>query len=116
VRTSYCQYPIIKKIKDDSIIILTVKQGEHINKLYKSYNDTIAVLKRSLDIKNIKYDSLFSSAIIEKDSVYDWKWKYKANREIYIAREKDIQKDKRYDQYVKYLLVFIIVFQFSKIN
>lgn len=94
---------------------MTVKQGDFINKLYKKYNDTIFKLKDSLENKTIKYDSLFNNTIREKDSLYDWKWKYKANKEIYIQRERDYEKDKRYDQYVKYILVFIIIFQFSKL-
>jgi hypothetical protein len=94
---------------------MTVKQGDFINKLYKKYNDTIFKLKDSLESKTIKYDSLFNNTIREKDSLYDWKWKYKANKEIYIQRERDYEKDKRYDQYVKYILVFIIIFQFSKL-
>jgi hypothetical protein len=94
---------------------MTVKQGENINKLYKNYNDTIIKLKDSLETKNIKYDSIFDNSIREKDSLYNWKWKYKANREIYIKREDDFEKNKRYDQYVKYVLLFIIIFQFSKL-
>lgn len=120
---SYCQYPIIKKIKEDTVVILTLNQSEQINKLYLNYNDTIGKLKialnkktDSLNNKQAKYDSLLYTTLIEKDSVYDWKWKYKANKETYYRRESDFEKDKRYDQYVKYLLVFIIIFQFSKLH
>jgi hypothetical protein len=94
---------------------MTIKQGENINKLYKKYNDTIYKLKDSLETKNIKYDSLFDNSIREKDSLYNWKWKYKANKELYIKRERDFEQDKKYGQYVKYVLLFIIIFQFSKL-
>jgi len=120
---SYCQYPIVKKIKDDTVVILTLNQSEQINKLFVKYNDTIGKLKialnkktDSLNNKTVKYDSLLFTTLTEKDSLYNWKWKYKANKETYYRRENDYEKDKRYDQYVKYLLVFIIIFQFSKLH
>jgi hypothetical protein len=120
---SYCQYPIVKKIKDDTVVILTLNQSEQINKLFVKYNDTIGKLKNtlnkttdSLNNKTVKYDSLLFTTLTEKDSLYNWKWKYKANKETYYRRENDYEKDKRYDQYVKYLLVFIIIFQFSKLH
>lgn len=120
---SYCQYPIVKKIKDDTVVILTLNQSEQINKLFVKYNDTIGKLKNtlnkttdSLNNKTVKYDSLLFTTLTEKDSLYNWKWKYKANKETYYRRENDYEKDKRYDQYIKYLLVFIIIFQFSKLH
>lgn len=123
VNTSYCQYPIIKKIKDDTVVILTLNQSEQINKLYLNYNDTIGNLKTtlnktidSLNNKKLKYDSLFNTLLVEKDSFYNWKWKYKANKETYIKRESDFDEYKKYDQYIKYILVAIIYFQFTKLR
>lgn len=123
VNTSYCQYPIIKKIKEDTVVILTLNQSEQINKLYLNYNDTIGNLKTtlnktidSLNNKKLKYDSLFNTLLVEKDSIYNWKWKYKANKETYIKRESDFDEYKKYDQYIKYILVAIIYFQFTKLK
>jgi len=120
---SYCQYPIIKKIKDDTVVILTLNQSEQINKLYLNYNDTIGNLKTtlnktidSLNNKKLKYDSLFNTLLVEKDSIYNWKWKYKANKETYYRRESDFDEYKKYDQYIKYILVAIIYFQFTKLK
>jgi hypothetical protein len=123
VNTSYCQYPIIKKIKDDTVVILTLNQSEQINKLYLKYNDTIGKLKNalnkttdSLNNKTVKYDSLLFTTLTEKDSLYNWKWKYKANKETYYRRESDFDEYKKYDQYIKYILVAIIYFQFTKLK
>ena len=120
---SYCQYPIVKKIKNDTVVILTLNQSEQINKLFINYNDTIGKLKKSLNKTNdslntnkTKYDSLFNTILTEKDSVYNWKWKYKANKEVYYKRENDYETTKKYDQYVKYVLLFIIIFQFFKLD
>jgi hypothetical protein len=123
VNISYCQYPIIKKIKEDTVVILTLNQSEQINKLYLNYNDTIGKLKNalnkttdSLNNKTVKYDSLLFTTLTEKDSVYNWKWKYKANKETYIKRESDFDEYKKYDQYIKYILIAIIYFQFTKLK
>jgi hypothetical protein len=107
---------MIKKIKEDSVIILTVKQGEQINNLYKRYNDTIGLLKDSLGIKTYKYDSIFNKILVDKDSVFEWKWKYKANKEIYLERERDLAKDKRNNNLIKYTMLFIIYFQFTQLR
>jgi hypothetical protein len=120
---SYCQYPIIKKIKDDTVVILTLNQSEQINKLFINYNDTIGKLKNalnkktdSLNNKTVKYDSLLFTTLTEKDSLYNWKWKYKANKETYYRRESDFDEYKKYDQYIKYILLAIIYFQFTKLK
>jgi hypothetical protein len=97
--TTYSQYPIIKKIKQDSVIILTVKQGEQINNLYKRYNDTIGLLKDSLGIKTYKYDSVFNKLLIQKDSISFYKGRSTGIKQIgveeiisKIEREKEVNR------------------------
>lgn len=116
VNTTYSQYPTTKKIKGDSVVIMTIGQADTINQLYKSYNDSILLLKGDLTTKKLKYDSIFNKVLVDKDSVYEWKWKYKANKEIYLERERDLAKDKRNNNIIKYTLVAIIYFQFTKLR
>lgn len=116
VNTTYSQYPTTKKIKGDSVVIMTIGQADTINQLYKSYNDSILLLKSDLTTKKLKYDSIFNKVLVDKDSVYEWKWKYKANKEIYFERERDLAKDKRNNNIIKYTLVAIIYFQFTKLR
>jgi len=116
VHTSYCQYPITKKIKNDSVIIITTKQGQEINNLYNSYNDTIRTLKNYLTDKNIKYDSLFNSINDIKDTFYNYKWRYEINKQTYYKREADFKSTQKLEQIGKYILVGIIFLQFETIS
>jgi len=59
---------------------MSAEQGEEINKLYSKYNDTISLLKENLKIKNVKYDSIFNTISAQKDSFYNWKYKYSLNK------------------------------------
>ena len=95
---------------------MTIGQADTINQLYKSYNDTISVLKSALTIKNIKYDSLFSYNTFQKDSVNLYKWKYQANRDAYTERQKDYWKTEKIHEASKLILVGIIILQFTTIS
>lgn len=113
----YCQYPIIKKIKDDSVVIMTLKQGEEINNLYRSYNNKIDLLEDSLTIKKKKNDSLIKALYKKRDTVFYWKGKYEASRELYRApKSRDYDKEEAFDLLQKILLMGIIVLQFSQLN
>lgn len=39
--SSYCQYPAVKTIGKDTVVIMTLKQGEEINNKFSSLNDSI---------------------------------------------------------------------------
>jgi hypothetical protein len=95
---------------------MKVSQADTINLLFNSYNTTINTLKDSLTIKKEKYDSLYQTIYQTKDSFYNWKWKYEANRNSYIAREAEKDKDKKYDFTQKIILIAIIVLQFQSIK
>ena len=62
---SYSQYPIIKKIKEDSVVIMTIQQGKEINALYLGYNKTIDSLK----IKTKYYDSAINQISKKQDTI-----------------------------------------------
>ena len=66
---SYSQYPTTKRIKGDSVVIMTIGQADTINKLYKSYNDTIIAYKDSLSFKNNLYVTTNSKLRSKEDSV-----------------------------------------------
>lgn len=46
--SSYCQYPTVKTIGKDTVVIMTVKQGENINKQFTSLNDSLSALNKDL--------------------------------------------------------------------
>ena len=68
--TSYSQYPQIKKIKQDSVVIMTIEQGKEINALYLGYNKTIDSLK----IKTRYYDSAINQISKKQDTINIYKF------------------------------------------
>jgi hypothetical protein len=98
---------------------MTLEQGKEINNTFLHLNNKINTLRDSVFYYNklkIKYDSLNKEIYLKQDSFYNWKWKYEANRNIYYAREAEVQKDKKYDFAQKVILIAIIVLQFQSIK
>jgi len=58
VSSSYSQYPIIKKIGKDSLILMTLKQGNDINKSFTEYQNKLYSLNDSVVAKKFLIDSL----------------------------------------------------------
>jgi hypothetical protein len=56
--SSYSQYPIIKKIGKDSLILMTLKQGDDINKSFTQYQKKLDSLEDSVVAKRFLIDSL----------------------------------------------------------
>ena len=109
--SSFSQYPQIKKIKDDSVVIMTIDQGKEINALYIGYNKTIDSLKN----KSIKDDSLLNVYTNKVSSLEHYKYRYQANLETYQNREREIDKMDKYHAWQKIILIFLVVFQFSQL-
>lgn len=67
---SYSQYPTVKTIGNEQVVIMTLKQGEEINKKFSSLSDSIKILNESIsekiyklnisDIQKARLDSLLS--------------------------------------------------------
>ena len=111
----YCQYPITKKIGEDTVVIMTLKQGEQINKTFNKFGQDLSLTKDSLKIKRAQYDSLFNTISLVKDSFYDWKWKYTENKRIYEAYNINQAKIEKLHSVSKLILVGIIILQFSQL-
>ena len=109
---TFSQYPKTKKIGQDSVVIITIGQADTINKLYRSYHDSINNLQSK--IKN--NDSLLSIRTIEKDSFYNWKYKYSANKSLYEDWAENQRKIDKLHALSKFILMFIIVLQFSQLR
>ena len=98
---------------------MTLEQGKEINNSFINLNNKINTLKDSVFYYNkfkIKYDSLNKEIYLKQDSFYNWKWKYEANRNTYISRETEVEKDKKYDFAQKLILIAIIVLQFQSLK
>ena len=46
---SWSQYPMIKKLGNDEVVIMTVKQGEDINNQFSKLKDSISDLKNTIN-------------------------------------------------------------------
>lgn len=98
---------------------MTVQQGDYINTLYNQYRTQIATLKldsqanrQIIDSLQHKHDSL--GRVLYDASQY--KWKYEANREIFIKVEKEHRGDAKLNEISKLILVAIIILQMSTIS
>lgn len=115
VHSAYCQYPRSKRIGNDSVIIITIDQANNINNLYKNYNDSIVKLNDSIINSNLNYAKLNKKIFEKTDSIYLWKVRYEAARELTNYRTQDHEKTDQAKEIGKYLLIFIIILQFIKL-
>jgi hypothetical protein len=115
VHSAYCQYPRSKKIGNDSVIIITIDQANNINNLYKNYNDSIVKLNDSIINSNLNYAKLNKKIFEKTDSIYLWKVRYEAARELTNYRTQDHEKTDQAKEIGKYLLILIIILQFIKL-
>jgi hypothetical protein len=95
---------------------MTLKQGEQINKTFNKFNQDLTITKDSLKLKQLKYDSLFNSIYLVKDSFYSWKWKYTENKRIYEAYNLNQRKIEKLHAASKLILIGIIILQFSQLH
>ena len=58
--SSYCQYPAVKVINKDTVVVMTIKQGQDINQKFIDLTSEIQTLKDSISKKNTEVISLKS--------------------------------------------------------
>lgn len=56
--SSYSQYPVTKIIGKDTVVIMTVKQAEEINKKFLDLRDSINSLGKTIVVSKVEIDSL----------------------------------------------------------
>jgi hypothetical protein len=56
--SSYCQYPIVKTIGKDTVVIMTIKQAQEINQKFLDLRDSINSLDKTITVKRVEIDSL----------------------------------------------------------
>ena len=114
VSSSYCQYPIIKKIGKDSLILMTLKQGDDINKSFNQYQKKLDSLKDSVVAKRFLIDSLN----IEFDKLEKRKEEYKLRYEerLNMPMVKYQYHNDGWEFAQKMVLIGVIVLQFFTIK
>lgn len=73
--SSYCQYPTVKTIGKDTVVIMTVKQGQDINNQFTLLNDSLSALNEltltlrkqmaSMGVRNIQLSSSLTKSMDE---------------------------------------------------
>lgn len=115
VSSSYCQYPIIKKIGKDSLILMTLKQGDDINKSFSNYQKKLDSLKDSIENKKVLIDSL-NKEINKLDKTKE-EYKVRYEERLNIPTNTKLQyHDDGWDFAQKMVLVAVIFVQFLTIK
>jgi len=109
-------YPKTKRIGQDSVVIITIKQADQINEVFNLYRDSISLTKDSIAKQKRLLDSLRLVHYNLQNAPNEYKWKYEANREIYFKREETVKIDEKFHFLQKTLLIGIILFQFSQLK
>ena len=112
--SSYSQYPIIKKIGKDSLILMTLKQGDDINKSFTQYQKKLDSLKDSVNYKRFTIDSLN----IEFDKLDKKREEYKLRYEerLNMPMVKYQYHNDSWEFAQKMVLIGVIVLQFFTIK
>jgi hypothetical protein len=111
--SSYCQYPVVKTIGKDTVVIMTVKQGDDINKKFMSLNDSLSALNQeilslrqsvsSLGAKNIEIIKTYGEEISEVNKRYT---KYRSG---YENAEAEIDMLRREDKKAVWVMFMMLV-------
>jgi len=110
----FCQYPTVKTIGKDTVVIMTLKQGEDINKKFTKLNDSIIILNDTIvNLKNshkkymIKTDqriqTINNNYKLLKTNTDSIKIMYLNTRKKYLESEKNHKRE------VKNLSIFTLI-------
>lgn len=118
---SYSQYPVVKKIGSDSIVLITLKQGNDINRQFSVLNDSIKQLNNYIAIakfdfnkyqaeSEIKYQQLNLTTIKYKSEADSIRFMYNQNKKIYKKHEDWWNRDRQHYMTLSLVLVFTTIF------
>ena len=123
VNLSFAQYPLTKKIGNDTVVIMTIRQAENINQLFdtneKEFNkisDSLKLLKSLLVENNKKNDSLIYKVQAADFKTEEFKFKFEENKRIYLQNEKVYNKIHNNDILQKVLFALVLGFVAFKLN
>jgi len=111
---SYCQYPTVKTIGKDTVVIMSIKQGEEINKKFSSLSDTIKILENKLQINQmslittqVEKSKLDSTYLVLSSKFLSSELEVRNLQKEIIQREKDFWKERR--QWAVWMLLSMVV-------
>jgi hypothetical protein len=118
---SYSQYPVVKKIGSDSVVLITLKQGNDINRQFtvlndsiKQLNDYIAIAKFDFNKYQVesenKYQQLNLTTIKYKSEADSIRFMYNQNKKIYKKHEDWWNRDRQHYMTLSLILMFTTIF------
>lgn len=141
VSPSLLKGQVVKKLGNDSVIVLTLKQGRAINNMIDSlekqsfiksdsiltfkkyvekYTDSIASINRKINTQIIDYyalkDTLMAQNRVNLDTLNDYKNRYYKNIEIYNKYEKSTEFEIKLHRLNSVLFAFLTFFMYSQIK
>jgi hypothetical protein len=141
VSPSLLKGQVVKKLGNDSVIVLTLKQGRAINNMIDSlekqsfiksdsiltfkkyverYTDSIASINRKINTQIIDYyalkDTLTAQNRVNIDTLNDYKNRYYKNIEIYNKYEKSTDFEIKLHRLNSVLFAFLAFFMYSQIK
>ena len=141
VSPSLLKGQVVKKLGNDSVIVLTLKQGRAINNMIDSlekqsfiksdsiltfkkyverYTDSIASINRKINTQIIDYyalkDTLMAQNRVNLDTLNDYKNRYYKNIEIYNKYEKSTEFELKLHRLNSVLFAFLLFFTYSQIK
>ena len=119
---SQSQYPTVKKIGNDSVLIITLKQGDQMNKKFSSLSDSIKTLKTIISNRP-SFDTLiaqhadqvnrmhfnFTAEKLEKEM-------YKTELEEFESKLKEKEDRMKRNTMISHLIAFVSITAFSIIS
>jgi hypothetical protein len=125
---------VVKKIGNDSVIVMTIKQGIAINNLIDSLesqvykkSDSLSALNKKVDRYNdsiliinnrflMQKENLVSENRVNKDTLNDYKNRYYKNIDIYNQYEKDMNFELKLHRLNSVLFAALTFFLYSQIK
>ena len=94
---SYSQYPTVKTICNDSVVIMTLKQGQEINKKFSYLSDSIKNLNNSFQNTKLELNKIHIEKLKSDSNLLLVNKNFMAAQENLLVSEKEI---KRLNQYI----------------
>lgn len=111
---SYSQYPVVKKIGSDSIVLITLKQGNEINSQFSMLSDSLKKLNTTIEKHKVesdyKYQQLNMCTIKYKAEADSFKYMYNENKKVYEKHEEWWNADRRHYTVLSTVLIFVTAF------
>jgi hypothetical protein len=135
--SSFAQYPVTKKIGKDTVILMTVKQGEQINKMFDDFEAQVTTLKDSismlrsrvtvthlnLDSSKVKFDTLTYRYNILNQSytdsatvLNDYRTRYYKNLDVYKKYELETNRELWLHRLNTSLMAILVFFLYSQVR